>query len=159
MFSSGFVNRNQELVSVVLTKYIENKRPHLAFEYFKHSLSKFQLSTLEVIVLSALLNGRIYKKQVKEIISFYEHDLASNMLLFAHLLNENYANANKIFSVNLKRKVDLKVLERCVSQIQSNEVLRRTSYAKRVSNFLKFKPFVEDTELKSEINSIINNSK
>jgi hypothetical protein len=77
------------------------------------------------------------------------------MLLFAHLLNGNYDQANKVFSANLRGAVDLKVLERCASQIQRNQILNRTNYVKRVTNVHKFKPFAANNALKSEIISII----
>jgi len=154
MISSKFANRNHELVSMVLSKFIQKQNLDNAFEYFKYNVTNFQLSTLEVILLSAMLEKGTYNKQVDDFLSLYEPDLAQNMLLFAHILNKQHIKANNVFMVKLKKTVDLKVLERFASQIQRNEMLRK-KYNKDVWDLMKYRPFAENTELKSEIISII----
>jgi len=139
---------------MVLSKLIQSQNIDNAFEYFKYNVINFQLSTLEVIVLSAMLKSGKYIKQVDNFLSLYEPDLAQNMLLFAHILNKQYMKANNVFVVKLKKTVDLKVLERFASQIQRNEMLRK-KYNKDVWDLMKYRPFAENTELKSEIISII----
>ena len=78
-----------------------------------------------------------------------------NLLFIAHILNGNYEQAVLTFDEDLKKKLDLDVLEGIVKQTNEHSSFLNRHF-KFITNIYNFKPLVSDNTLRDQIKKILN---
>ena len=164
MFHSNFIKHNVMYADLVMLKLIEFKKYDDILDYFKLYVTEHKLSLLEIFVLKLFLNKNGNKitnedRHLTELIKlfgkFYNQTISFNSLFIAFILNGSFEMAKTIYENNLNKKIDLKVLNRCVSQLCSNKLLYK-KYSKFLKNLLKFGPLKDNDEIKTILKKLDN---
>jgi hypothetical protein len=166
MFNSNFIRPNVLYADLVMLKLIEFNKFDDVLDYFKLYLTEHKLSLLEVFVLKLFLskNGNRLTNEDKHLTeltklfgNFYNQTISFNSLFIALILNGSFKVAQTIYENNLNKKLELKVLNRCVSQLCSNRFLYKKYSKSLKNNILKFSPLHDNgDEIKTIIKKLDN---
>lgn len=145
MTSSRTKKSSERLASLVMAKLIQGTQLDDGFEYWMFYMKSYRMSLLEVPMLEQFFNKftqrKIDKKRMKTVLDVidrtFDKQLANNVLFFAYILCNDLRNAEFVLIKKLDGKFDFEMLERLQTQFESNPVLKRQHYLRKLGNLVK----------------------
>ena len=156
-YANGFVERNMDISNLIMLKYIDKEDFRGAIKFFKTSLDKHKMSVLESLLFTILSKSK--KLEERNILlnyfsNVFTDNLTYNIIFLSFLLNKEYSLANGVYEKSLDGKMDTKVLERLVLQMNSNKLFNKYVYL--LYNVIKSPQVSKNAELRETVEKLIN---
>ena len=147
IYRSKMLDRDFNLSSLVILKYLSENKLDPALKYFKYNIESFDLSLCEIIFIQHILENSKKSPQVmnyfKEILiilaSKFGWEFTNNVVFYAYIMSGQFENAEKFYDNQLKQNLKLNILEKFADQLINCNMKFFEHRIKFKTNLKKFK--------------------